>query len=184
MRHFINVGSFDPLNLLLQLERHPELWNQFNNRTTRDVTAHDETSDIWVRYRPFEQITSLASYNEPFAEMTWYPAYYALPDLRPVLLNLMTRLGGVALGGVLLTRIPAGKVVKTHTDKGVWHAEYYNTKVYGIIKANEQCYNMVEDETLVMRPGECWVFDNTKLHGVVNDGDEERIALIVSMKCE
>ena len=35
-----------------------------------------------------------------------------------------------------------------------------------------------------MRAGEAWLFDNLKLHSTVNDGDSDRVTLIVSMRCE
>lgn len=184
MRHFIPLGVIDPIPLRLQLERNPQLWNQHNDRTTRDVTAHAAVSDIWVRYRPLDQLTAPASYNEPFAEFVWYPAYHALPDLRPLVMSLMHRVGGTALGGVLITKIPPGGKVLPHSDRGTWHAEYFNTKVYTVLKANPLSVNHTEDESLVMREGENWIFDNLKLHAVDNAGDDDRITLITAIRCD
>ena len=39
----------------------------------------------------------------------FYPAWHALPHLRPIVFGLMARLEAVQLGGVLITRVPAGK---------------------------------------------------------------------------
>jgi hypothetical protein len=170
--------------LLLQLERHPELWNQHNDRTTRAETAHSATSDIWLRYRPLDQLTSPASYNEPFHDMTWYPAYFQLPEIRPITQFLMNRVSGTSLGGCLITRIAGGGQVLPHSDAKSWHARHFQTKLYIPLKANPQCINRVEDEELVMKTGEIWYFDNLKEHAVVNAGNSDRMTLIVSIRCD
>jgi hypothetical protein len=46
------------------------------------------------------------------------------------------------------------------------------------------CINRVENEQVAMAPGEAWYFDNTKEHEVVNDGPDDRISLIISIRCE
>ena len=184
MKHFLQIGNIDVVPLLLQLERNPQLWNQHNDRTTRSVTAHDETSDIWLRYRPLDQLISSENYNEPFTDMVWYPAYYALPEIRPISQTLMQRTNATSLGGCLITRIPPGGQVKSHSDRGVWHAEHFHCKVYIPLAANSNCINITSDEALVMEVGQCWVFDNLKTHSVHNDGRSDRITLIVSMRCD
>lgn len=70
-----------------------------------------------------------------------------------------------------------------HTDKG-WHPEYYNTKIYIPILTNEFVINRCVDETVVMEQGSAWYFNNTVEHEVVNNGDSERITLIICLRCE
>ena len=184
MRNFIQVANFDVTQLLLQLQRNDNLWNQHDDRTTRALTAHNETSDIWLRYRPLDQLINSASYNEPFCEFVWYPAYYKLPEIRLITQALMQKVSGTQLGGVLITRIPPGCQVKPHSDKTAWHANYFNTKIYTDLQANQFCTNYADDEQITMKPGESWVFDNCKLHSVENLGDSDRITLITSIRCD
>ncbi len=184
MSNFIKVAEIDVTPLRLQLSQQPQLWNQHADRTTRPSTAHDQTSDIWLRYRPIEQLTGPLNFNEPFHDMEWYPAYYVLPEIRPITQFLMQRVSGTALGGCLITRIPAGKRVKRHTDQAVWHARFYQTKIYIPLQSNSGCINISMDEQLIMQQGECWYFDNCKEHEVLNNGDAERITLIVSIRTQ
>lgn len=183
MSNFIQLGNFDVIPLLLQLDRNPHLWNQLKDRTTRANTAHSDVSDIWLRYRPFDQLVSQESYNEPFTDMVWYPAYRVLEEIRPITQALMARVSATSLGGCLITKIKAGGQVMPHSDITSWHARNYHCKVYVPLEANPQCVNYANGEELVMKTGEAWVFDNNKIHSVVNDGDTARITLIISMRC-
>jgi len=94
----------------------------------------------------------------------------------------MQTVKAVELGGILITRIPAGASVKPHHDRGSWHAEFFDRKTYVIVKANERCVNTFEDEEVVMRTGEAYLFNNLVTHSVRNDGDSERITLIICMR--
>lgn len=184
MLHFTQIGKADVLPLRLQLERHAELWNQNTARTTLEGSAHKEISDIWLRWRPPAQLVSGDSYNEKFAELMWYPAVAFLPAARAILLDIMSRVGGLALGGALITRIPPGGAVKPHTDAMAWHANYYHLKVYTTIKSNPNCVNWTAGENLVMEEGSVWSFDNLKEHSVYNEGGDDRITMMCAIRCE
>jgi len=90
---------------------------------------------------------------------------------------------GVELGGVLITKIPAGKSILPHTDDG-WHANYYNTKIYIPLETNTNVINRCEDEYVCMNLGEAWYFNNMVEHEVRNEGDTDRITLIICIRCE
>jgi hypothetical protein len=184
MQHFTQLGKVDVLPLLLQIERHPELWNQHTGRTAQEGSAHTEVSDIWLRWRPAAALVKPESYNEPFAELEWYPAMTALPAARAILMDIMQRVGGLALGGSLITRIPSGGQVKPHTDVAAWHAQYYRTKVYTVIKSNPNAVNWTAGESLVMEPGTVWTFDNLKEHAVYNEGADDRITMMCAIRCD
>lgn len=184
MKHFTHIGNVDVLPLRLQLERHPELWNQHTERTERDSSPHSGISDVWLRWRPRSALISPESYNEPFNELEWYPAIAALPAARQILMEIMGRIGGLALGGSLITKIPSLGAVKPHSDAMSWHANYYNTKVYTTIKSNPNCVNWTAGESLVMKAGECWTFDNIKEHSVYNEGDDDRITMMTAIRCD
>lgn len=183
MRNFQLVATnVDVLPLVLELYRQPELWNA-NNARTAGKGSFEDTDDIWCRFRDPSELVSRELYAEPFVPVM-YPAWHALPHLRPLVFGLMARLEAVQLGGVLITRVPGGQQVKPHDDRGRWHPEHFATKGYIPLATNPQCYSTCEDERVVMNVGECWLFDNLKTHSTVNDGDTDRITLIVSMRCE
>jgi hypothetical protein len=184
MRHFIRLGEVDVLQLQLQLDAHPELWNQHTGRTAHEGSVHSEISDVWLRWRPESALVKPESYNEPFGELEWYPAINVLPAARSILMNIMGRVGGTALGGSLITRIPPGGAVKPHSDAMSWHANYYRTKVYTVIRSNPNAVNWTAGESLVMKAGECWTFDNLKEHAVYNEGDEDRITMMTAIRTD
>jgi hypothetical protein len=183
VRHFHLLGSgIDVSGLNLELYRQPSLWNQHNARTD-GPGSFTGTDDIWIRFRPFGELTSSIAYTEPFA-LAFYDAWDLLPHLRPIVFGLMARCEAVHLGGILITRVPAGKRVAPHDDKGRWHSEHFKTKAYVPLMTNPACYNTCGDERVTMDVGSAWLFDNLEVHSTVNDGDTDRVTLIVSMRCE
>ncbi len=166
-----------PVNLALA--RNPQLWNQFSLR--KEQFQHRDMDDIWVRYNNIDNYDGdIQKFNSAHFPV-WYPSWYGLPELRPLVMGLFQRFQGTHLGGVLITRIPPGKSIAPHSDDG-WHAKFYNTKLYVVLSGNPQCWNRVLDEKVIMKTGECWFFNNTVEHEVVNDGETDRITLIVCMR--
>jgi hypothetical protein len=183
MRYFQQIAAnIDVLPLVLELYRQPELWDQHTARTEGD-SPHREVSDIWCRFRAWDQLSSPAAYAEPFVPVM-YPAWFALPHLRPLVFGLMARLEAVQLGAVLITRVPRGKQVYPHDDRGRWHPSFFNQKVYLPLASNDRCINTCGDETVVMKCGDVWLFDNLVEHATINDGETDRITLIVALRCE
>lgn len=182
-RHFLKIASgIETLGVLMDLNRQPELWNVHGDRTRGD-SPHRNVDDIWIRFRAYDDLTTPEAYSEPLIP-AFYPAWSALPHLRPIVFGLMTRLEAVQLGGILITRVAPGKMVEPHDDRGRWHAEFFNMKAYVVLASNPDCYNTCGDETVVMQPGEAWVFDNLKEHSTVNAGETDRVTLIVSLRVE
>ena len=182
MRHFIKIASgVEVLPLAMALYRQPELWNQHRARTG-GTGAFVGTDDIWVRFRDPSELDCREAFAEEF-RCQWYPAWHALPHLRPIVFGLMARVEAVELGGCLLTRIPPGGAVARHNDRGRWHPEFFTTKAYIPLASNDKCVSTCADESVVMATGECWIFDNLQDHSTENNGDTDRITLIVSMRC-
>jgi hypothetical protein len=183
MENFLKIADgIDVAPALAQLDARPDLWDQHTTRTRRANTPHAEASDIWVRFRPFDELHEPINYSEPHFPV-WYPAWHALPALAPIVYGLCAHVKCVHLGGVLITKIPPGKRILPHADRG-WHAEYHNAKVYVPLKSNADCVNVCEQERHVMNVGEAWFFNNLRMHSVENNGASERITLIVSMRVE
>lgn len=180
MRYFKKWGEYDVSVLAKQLRANADLWNA---HVFRQQGAFYQTDDIWVRWRAPEELTSPQKFLEPHFAV-WYPAWRRLPALQPIVYDLMAKVRATHLGGILITRIPAGGEVKPHNDGGAWHAEFYTTKVYVVIENNLDCVNYCGGDEIVMAPGEAWEFDNLVTHSVVNKGKTPRVSAIVCMKCE
>lgn len=185
MKNFLQIASgIDVIPLKIALQMQPELWNTHDQRKEFEGSSHKGTSDIWVRYNDLKNLNP--SDYEKFTQehdSVWHPVYTKLPQLRPIIFGLMARCEAVRLGGVLITKIPAGGRVLPHSDAG-WHPEYYNMKIYVPIQSNQCCINRVEDENVSMLSGDAWFFDNTKEHEVINNGEDDRITLIICMRCD
>jgi hypothetical protein len=184
VRHFQKIAAgVETLPLMLDLYRQPALWNQHTARTG-GAGSFVGTDDIWIRFRAPEELTNREAFAEPHVPV-FYPAWHSLPHLRPIVFGLMSRVEAVQLGGVLITRVPAGGQVAPHDDKGRWHSEFFQTKAYLPLATNPHCYNICGDERVVMATGDAWLFDNLETHSTVNvDGESDRITLIVSMRVE
>ena len=184
MKYFQQIAhNIDVIPLALAIARQPDLWNRQKERRCVPGTSHLDTSDIWIRFNDYKN--SDQPYTDFIGEhdSVWYDAYYQLPQLRPIIFSVMARCEAVRLGGVLITKIPPGKAVLPHTDRG-WHPEYYNPKIYIPIVTNSAVLNRCEDEWVVMNAGEAWYINNTVEHEVINNGDSERITLIICMRCD
>lgn len=160
--------------LLWALQANPQLWNADDQRTEDPASPHHEVDDIWVRYSETPK--------EPGPhESVWYPAAALLP-VREIVYPLMQFVKGERLGGVLLTRIKAGKQCKRHHDNG-WHAHYYDKYAVQIQSAPGQFF-CFDGEQLEPKPGDVYTFQNQHDHWVTNDTAHDRITLIVCIKTD
>jgi quercetin dioxygenase-like cupin family protein len=158
------------------LQSNPQLWNEHTSRTEDPSSPHHGLDDIWARFGDPKR----ASDGSPHAAF-WYPSADIL-GIKATCLDLMRNVEGVELGGVLITRIPAGASVKPHTDPG-WHARRYEKYGVQITSAPGQKF-CFEGEELETRPGDVFWFDNSHTHWVTNPTPYERITMIVCVRKE
>lgn len=180
MTNFQKFTNIDISTLRSQLEANPQLWDE---NSERKGGVHAAMSDIWLRFRPKNELISVESYAEQHIPI-WYQSADILTDAKKIALDMIAYFRAVQLGGVLITKIPPGGEIKPHDDKGRWHPEFFNTKVYIPIQSNGQCINTCEGDEVNMVTGEVWVFDNLKTHSVRNEGNTDRITLIISLRVE
>lgn len=156
------------------LMNHPELWNQHTARTESQDSPHHGLDDIWVRYGDVQCAISGEEHTSH-----WYEAEDIL-QTKQFCYDLMRLVEGVELGGVLITRIPAGATCKAHTDPG-WHARRYDKFAIQIASAPGQEFHF-EDCSIESKPGDLYWFDNQYLHWVTNPTPYERITMIVCIR--
>jgi quercetin dioxygenase-like cupin family protein len=177
MEYFAHVpGKIDVQPLVAQIDAHPQLWNQNPQRRDQEKSPHARMSDIWVRYNSPDRFKDLRTFGDEHVPV-WYPAYYQLPAIKPIVHKLMSVFEGEMLGGVLITRIPPGAGIGKHSDRG-WHVEYYD-KFYVSLRSAPGANFYCEDEMINPEPGDVYWFDNRAEHWVENDSDEDRMTLIV-----
>lgn len=158
------------------LLRQPELFGVHRARGG-EHSPHRDMTDIWVRYN---HISRLGPGFSDEHDSVWYPALSRLPELAPIVFGLMARVAGERLGGVLVTRLRPGGVIAPHVDRG-WHADYYE-KFYIAVANPPGALFRFPDGDIEAADGECYWFDNSVPHAVVNHGDGDRLALIVCIR--
>ena len=129
-QHFNKIAfDINVIPLMIALLRMPQLFGKYDDRCVGN-SPHRESSDIWVRYNTREAVEidekplgADHPANGPHRSK-WYPAYYQLPQLRPIIFNLMSLVDGEELGVVLLVKLEAGKKIYPHCDGG-WAASCY-----------------------------------------------------------
>ena len=173
----VKIGEGMPIAELVDaLDANPQVWNTFTKRTDYAASPHREVDDIWVRYgHPDESLVNGFDPHESY----WWAGADMLP-VRPIATRLMASVGGTRLGGILITRVPAGKQVYPHIDHG-WHARYYEKFAVQIQSAPGQrfCFHGAQLEP---RPGDVYWFDNAFEHWVENPTEHDRITLIVCIR--
>lgn len=181
MRNFqLIAAGIDIVPLLHAIQLQPGLWNQNTLRTTHELTPHKQVDDIWLRFQdltPYkENVGGVLDEHESIA----YPAWNLLPQARGMVFDLMRRVEGVRLGRVLVTRVAPGKCIEPHVDGGS-HAAYYS-RYHVVLQSLPGSLFHCGDETVNMRAGEVWHFDNAVEHSVQNNSADDRIHLIVDIK--
>lgn len=186
MRNFFRLAQgvqVDPI--AGALVRQPELWNQESWRTTYRGTPHVDVDDILLRYAPREALGDLDRVadvqNSPTS--VWYPAASRLPQIKPVVLNLMRAIDAWALERLLVTRIRPGGRILPHSDaEGVYTNSgdigRYHIVVQGLPGSLFKC----GDDTVQMMTGEVWWFNAHQVHEVLNNSADDRIHLIADMR--
>lgn len=161
--------------LSLALKRNAALWNRYNARTTVGDSPHAGADDIWVRYA-----ASLEEGKVPH-DSVWYPeAILALPTVRDLVFQIMAMVQGERLGGVLITRVPAGGKIAPHSDHS-WHAHHYDKFAVQIESHQQQAFHF-HDGGFSAAPGDLYWFNNQAEHWVTNDSPVDRITMIVCIK--
>lgn len=168
---------YDVSEAVDQIAANPSAWNRHIDRLSK-TGPHRDADDIWVRFNPIENMGP-DFFSEPHYS-DWYAVADELPAVKLLAEQVYDDFGGTTLGGVIVTRVPAGKMVFPHTDKG-WHAEYYE-KIAVQLAGNESQAFCFENESLSPVTGQAYTFDNSHLHWVTNDSSEDRITLIVCLR--
>lgn len=169
--------QIDVLPLCHAIERQPELWNQNDMRSTYPGSPHNEVDDIWLRFD--ENPTDLKSVMDGHESVN-YPALLALPQARPLIFGLMARVEGERLGRTMITRLKPGARIGAHVDSGD-HAAYYD-RYHVVLQGCAGSMFECGGETVNMRTGELWWFDNGVEHAVANNSADDRIHLIVDIR--
>jgi Aspartyl/Asparaginyl beta-hydroxylase len=181
--HFLRLATnLDVLPLLLALRQQPGLWGR-SFRTTFPESPHREMLDCVLRCQVPEK-------SDDPRECYWQPQWACLPQARPLVYALMSRVDGERLGRVLLTWGVPGSQIYPHRDIGPKESGHYDTESYWnryhvCLQAPAQSYftcgEKGDEETVIMESGSCWWFNSALMHSCRNEGQDDRLHLIVDI---
>ena len=183
MKNFVQIAAgADVMPIVAALHSQPELWNQNTIRTKHPGTAHSEISDILLRFNDIAEFerTGDASTITDDRLCIAFPAWHALPQIRPIIFDLMRRVEGTQLGRAIITRLPVGKSITPHVDGGApatWFDRYQVA-----LQSLPGCVFHIESEQVQFRSGEVWKINNNALHSVVNNSADDRLVMILDIR--
>lgn len=183
MRNFQQLASgIDVLPLLHAVTRQKELWDTQKLRTTHTNSPHTQVNDILLRFIDIETVKGKTDpgYVLDQHESINYPAFFQLPEARPIIYDLMRRVEGQRLGRVIITRLSPGKKIDPHIDSGD-HAAYYD-RYHCILQNQPGSLFRTGNETVCMKTGDVWWFDNSIEHEVINNSEQDRLTMIIDIR--
>lgn len=185
MKYFQQLAAgINVTPLLNALQRQPELWNQHPIRTKHPGTAHADVSDILCRFNDYSEFertgdpTTVTDDKECIA----FPAWEKLPQIRPIIFDLMRTVEATRLGRVIITKLPPGKTITPHVDGGA-PATYYERYMVALQCLPGAVFH-IGDESVNFRSGDVWHINNKILHSVVNNSSDDRIICITDCRVD
>lgn len=186
MKNFLRIAEgVDIIPLLLAIKRQPHLWREDTYLRDYPQGPFGMIESIILRFpeRTVHETEELMRQHLAVTdqhESQDYPPYKLLPEARSLIMSLMTRVGGERLGRCMINRVPPGASIYPHADTAA-HAEYYD-RFHIVLASNPASAFRAGDEVVNMGVGEVWWFDNSIEHEVKNEGDCDRIHLIVDIR--
>lgn len=190
MKNFhILANGVDVGPLVLAIKRRPDLWKEDTFLRHYPQGPFGETETIMLRFpEKVEGLTEeqielykqnqLAGYDQ--YEAIDYPAYKILHEARPIVSNLMARVGGERLGRVMINKIIPGGRIFPHADTPE-QTRYY-TRFHVVLQGFPGAVLKCGDEQLNMLTGDCFWFDNSQVHEVINNSCADRISMVVDVR--
>jgi GNAT superfamily N-acetyltransferase len=173
MINFRQVCEIDPAPLASALADHGGMFNDLTWRQDHPASPHPDTETIYLRM-PAEITLDTVFHGTEEVE---YPAW-GIGPLRDAAERLAAHVGG-KLGRVMVIKLKPGGRIKEHIDQGSYAAA---TDRYHLpITTNDRAWLRAGDETVSMPAGSVFWFNKHELHDGANDGDTDRVHLVVDV---
>ncbi|WP_088147013.1 aspartyl/asparaginyl beta-hydroxylase domain-containing protein [Achromobacter denitrificans] len=194
MKHFHFLASGLDVNpLMLAIRRQPQLWKEDTFLRKYPQGPFGQTETIMIRFPEKvegltdEQIEAykanqLAGHDQ--YEAVNYPAQSALPEVRSLMFDLMTRVRGERLGRVMINKVAPGGRIFPHADTPEQTRYYtrFHIVLHGLPGAVLRCGEDSDMEEIQMRTGDCFWFANDKVHEVINNSADDRVSMVVDIR--
>ena len=171
--HFAKIAEVPTQPLLAELDAAPELW-QANTSRQRKVRCQRHTENIFLRAATKPLPPGAKNANDVHASRVLRPAA-KFPRTLGFCEEVARSVGG-RLGRAMLVALLPNSRVYPHTDAGAYYR--IRDRYHLVLRSEQGSPLTVGDETVVMREGELWAFNNKVQHSARNPSGERRIHLI------
>ncbi len=175
MYNFQKIAFCNVQPLVAAIARQPNLWKK-SIRNKHQGTVHEDGQDIILRYNVIENNENILNDLDNFN----YPEFLELPQVRPLIYDLMRIVEGNRLGRVFITKIPPQGKILPHVDEGA-SAEYYD-RYHIFLKNYEGSIFRCGNEIICPSAGDVYWFNNQIEHEVINNSCDDRLSLIIDIK--
>ena len=172
------LGTMSVLPAYFEIMEQTDKFNAIKLRQHIPGSPHIQTRSIYLRGIDPKMATQEAWQNSLAAEAT--PEQEHFPKTFSICKQLMSLVGGVRLGAVMIVELPPGAVIHPHADEGL-RAGYYQR--FHVMLSGEHIWLNPGIGRTHMKAGEIWWVDNNVEHAVKNPSSTEyRWVLIVDIR--
>lgn len=169
------IGEFDINPIVQELSTiDPAMWeiNKSRQAAMNGRGPHIESKSLFV----YDVTNAWDGYGYPLEKYFVSEKLNALTD---ELVHKFEKDYNGKVGKTLYINLPVGKKIKRHTDM-----LYYLSSVHRFhipIITNDKVGFFIHNEIMNMKAGICYELNNMKMHGVDNDGNCDRIHLLMDI---
>lgn len=174
VRHFRKIAEcVDIAPLLDELDAGSDMWSVDTSRQ-RKVRCQRHTRNIFLR-APRKPLPPGAKNANDVHESRLAPAAGRFPLALAFCERVAAELDAELGRATLVTLLPNSRVYP-HVDAGAYYR--VRDRLHLVLKSSQGSPLTAGDETVVMREGELWAFDNKARHFADNPSAEPRVHLI------
>lgn len=181
MNNFQLMANINIVPLAVQIARQASLWKADTYLRDYPQGPFGDTETIFLRFPP-ASVSELERGQKDQHECVWMDGALHLPAARQMIFNLMATVEGERLGRVMINKLRPGGRIYPHADTPV-HAEYWD-RFHIVIQSLPGNVFRCGDETVGMRTGEVWWFQNAIEHEVTNNSADDRIHMVVDIRTQ
>ena len=167
------IKSYDVEELSSIVAKFDTEWRLDTSRQNQPNSVHMNTNTYYIRsFRPGW---------EPHENLTVFPlanSVYVLSIVDKIIKDLESVHDGRVSLAMIVKLLPDSDIIP-HADE---------SKYLGVVrrhhiplKTNEEVLFHIDGERINMKVGECWEINNSKVHHVTNNSNEDRVHLIIDI---
>jgi len=174
MENFRLIGNFDPKPVEEEL-RKSQFWDWLNLRRNDPSLKHTAVKDIVLRFQSVMYDSTYQSFYDGLKCEDYFSQRYHPKTMNVIYDEFPVHL----LGRVMVANLKPGGVIDYHIDEGNYAKKH--DRYHMVVTSNDDVTFTSGNESCHMNPGEIWWFNNQALHYVANQGNEDRIHIIVDV---